>query len=401
MRSIDRIRLRALPLSVLAVGLAVVLTCAEPVRGQEKAKEKARVKVEIDDKTREATKNALAWLAEQQNADGSWSAGRTGAYPNNTAITAYAMLAFMSQGHVPGQGKYGPNVARGARFLIAAQTEDGYIIGRAGNMYCHGMATLALSELWGMTGDDTLKPVVKKAVDLIRRSQWDYTRRDGEKAGGWRYEPRPSGADISVTIMQVMALRSAYNGGLDVPPEVVEKALNYVEDCFLLLEKNPNNAEKSVGGFTYQPGSGQTGFARTAAGVCILELFDNPNVADEKGKARRERRQLMIRQGINYLKDHEKYDRNNHYTFYGHYYAVHSLHLFAGQGETEEKRDESWKEWDRWYRTVRDTLLKVQLPNGSWDNRVMDPTSPGPVYQTSISVLVLSTPAHFLPIYQR
>src|SRR5205814_1264019 len=125
-------------------------------------------------KTKEATARALEWLAKQQNADGSWSDTR---YPNNTAITAYAMLAFLSQGHVPGQGKFGPEVAKGARYLIAAQREDGYIIGRGGNMYCHAMATLALCELWGMTGDEELKPVVKKAVELIVGCQ--------SQEGGW------------------------------------------------------------------------------------------------------------------------------------------------------------------------------------------------------------------------
>src|SRR5207245_4574743 len=135
--------------------------------------------------------DALKWLADRQEKngpfEGSWS---DGGYSHNTAITAYAMLAFMSQGHVPGQGKYGPNVARGARFLIAAQRNDGYIIGTGGgNMYCHAMATLALAELWGMTGDDELKPVVKKAVELIVGCQ--------SNEGGWRYNPEPYGSDIS------------------------------------------------------------------------------------------------------------------------------------------------------------------------------------------------------------
>ena len=77
------------------------------------------------------------------------------------------MLAFMSQGHLPNQGKHGPEVAKAARFLMAAQRE-GYIVGaRGGSMYCHGMATLALSELWGQTGDDELKPYVVKAIRLI------------------------------------------------------------------------------------------------------------------------------------------------------------------------------------------------------------------------------------------
>ncbi len=134
----------------------------------------------------------------KQNSDGSWS---DGSYPHNTAITSFALLAFLSQGHLPNQGLYGPEVAKGCRFLLASARADGYLVGtRGGNMYSHAMATLALAEMWGMTGDKDIKPVLTKAVNLIVGSQ--------NHEGGWRYEPRPTGADISVTIMQVMALRA-------------------------------------------------------------------------------------------------------------------------------------------------------------------------------------------------
>src|SRR5437016_335895 len=79
--------------------------------------------VKMDDATKKATAKALEWLKEKQNTDGSFSDGR---YPHNTAITSFALLAFMSQGHLPGQGLYGPEVAKGARFLTAsARPADG------------------------------------------------------------------------------------------------------------------------------------------------------------------------------------------------------------------------------------------------------------------------------------
>src|SRR5262245_43267150 len=172
---------------------------------------RAAADAKMDERTKKATQRALEWLAHRQNADGSWSDGR---YSHNTAITAFALLAFMSQGHLPNQGQFGPEVNKGARFLVAcSRSSDGYLVGaRGGNMYCHGMATLALAELWGQTGDEEIRPVLKKAVDLIVRSQ--------NPQGGWRYEPAPTGADISVTIMQVMALRAAKNAGLHVKDEV-------------------------------------------------------------------------------------------------------------------------------------------------------------------------------------
>src|SRR5437660_7693838 len=208
--------------------------------------------VKMDESARQATAKALDWLAQKQNTDGSWSTQR---FPHNTAVTSFALLAFLSQGHLPNQGIYGPEVAKGCRFLLASSRADGYLVGaRGGNMYCHAMATLALAELWGMTGDEEIKPVLKKAVELIVRCQ--------NAEGGWRYEPAPTGADISVTIMQVMALRAAKNGGLFVPDKTLKNAIAYIKRLY----------QPASGGFCYQRNTEPPGFARSAAGVCVLQL---------------------------------------------------------------------------------------------------------------------------------
>src|SRR5262245_60664140 len=99
----------------------LLLTAAVPVRAQETGKAGL---VKMDEPTRKATARALEWLAARQNVDGSWSDSR---YQHNTAITAFAMLAFMSQGHLPNQGLHGPEVAKGCRFLMASARQDGYL----------------------------------------------------------------------------------------------------------------------------------------------------------------------------------------------------------------------------------------------------------------------------------
>ncbi|HYF01576.1 MAG TPA: hypothetical protein VEJ18_21820, partial [Planctomycetota bacterium] len=185
-----------------AVALVLALAAAAPARAGD---------VEMDPDARKATAKALKWLAANQNADGSWG---TGLYPHNTAVTAFALLAFMSQGHHPGQGLYGPEVAEGTRFLLASEQADGYLVGTfGGNMYAHAMATLALAELWGMAGGEPIRATLERATALIVKSQ--------SPEGGWRYEPAPTGHDISSTIMQVMALRAAKNSGLHVPDQTI------------------------------------------------------------------------------------------------------------------------------------------------------------------------------------
>jgi hypothetical protein len=311
----------------------------------------ARQEAKMDETTRQATARALQWLANKQNPDGSWGEG---AYQHSTAITSFTLLAFMSQGHLPGQGLYGPEVAKGARFLMAAARPDGYIVGaRGGRMYDHGMATLALAELWGNTGDDTIKPILEKAVNLTVRCQ--------SAEGGWRYDPNPFGADISVTIMQVMALRAAKNGGLHVPDQTLKKAIRYINRCYL----------PHIGSFTYQPGSGQPGFARTAAGLCVLFLSG-------------EYKAQQIPRAVQYLK--ANFGGRPHY-WYGHYYAAHAMHQVGG------------KDWVDWYARLKKEMLPQQAPDGSFSRGPADGV--GNTYQTAIAVIVLSVPMDYLPIFQR
>jgi hypothetical protein len=360
--------------------LLTFLFCIPTARAQEK--EKGKVKpVEMSEATKSATAKALNWLKGKQESNGSFS---DGPYIHNTAITAYAMLAFMSQGHMPNQGLYGPEVAKAARFLVAAQRADGYLVGaRGGNMYNHAMATLALAELYGQTNDDALREPVKKATALIVGSQNDDPRYPRDN-GGWRYEPTKLGqADISVTIMQVMALRAAKTAGMHVPDSTKDKALAYIKRCY----------KPQSGGYTYMAGIGTPGFARTAAGLCVL--FLSGEYGDKEGKfaaatdkasvQKRKENQEIIDKSVGYLK--ANFNSPSHF-YYGHYYASHAMHQV----------DDEWEEW--YGRLVQYFVTSnSQSTDGSWTTT--NRREVGPVYQTSIAVIVLSVPAHYLPIFQR
>ena len=83
----------------------VLLAFAVPAFADDKSK-----KGQMDDEVKKATAKALEWLAAKQNADGSWGDAR---YPNNTAITGFALMAFMSQGHVPNRASTARRSPRG------------------------------------------------------------------------------------------------------------------------------------------------------------------------------------------------------------------------------------------------------------------------------------------------
>ena len=112
--------------------------------------------------------------------------------------------------------------------------------------------TLFLGEVYGMTGDEEVKEKLQRAVVLIEKSQ--------NNEGGWRYQPAPYDADISVTICQVMALCAARDAGIKVEKDVIDKSIQYVKCC-----QNPD------GGFSYMADQGNgSGFPRSAAGVAAL-----------------------------------------------------------------------------------------------------------------------------------
>ena len=61
-----------------------------------------------------------------------------------------------------------------------------------------------------MTRRHDLKEKLESAVKLIEDTQ----NQDGQTSrdGGWRYQPRQGDADLSVTVVQVLALRACLGG---------------------------------------------------------------------------------------------------------------------------------------------------------------------------------------------
>jgi hypothetical protein len=295
---------------------------------------------------------SLEYLATKQKPDGSWH--------NNNAINGLALLAFMGRGHVPGRGPYRDVLERGKRFMLVSAQPTGFV--SFSTMYEHGLATLALAEMYGMDQDPELEAKLRKAVELIVKTQ--------SPVGGWRYAPTPADADLSVTVMQIVALRAANNAEIPVPTQTIEKAIAYVKSCAY-----------AGGGFGYQ-GPAQ-GPQTTAAGILSLQLcgrYDDP----------------AIPLALDYIsKLPVKWDNSGaQYFYYFHYYAIQAQFQAGG------------KHWNDWHPKVRELLLSKQNPDGSWD--VPPGTAenegvvgPNKVYWTAMSSLVLEIYMHYLPAYQR
>ncbi len=331
---------------------AVDQQAAEPA---ERGAENRPTANEMTDQLDDGVARGLIYLKAQQNRDGSFGRGR---YGRHVGITALCALAFMSDGHLPGRGEYGDQVAKALQFVLDHSGETGLLAADTshGPMYGHGFAALFLGEVYGMNANDKrVRDALVKAVDLIIGTQND--------EGGWRYNPVPYDADISVTICQIMALRSARNAGIKVPKKTIDKAVDYVRRC-----QNPD------GGFKYMLQAGGSAWPRTAAGVA--SLFYAGIYEDDS-----------IERGLQYLRRTAMPGGRSagqaHY-FYGHYYAVQAMYL-AGADH-----------WRAWWPAIRDELIAKQASTGGWPDH-----HAGGAYATAMSLIILQMPKRYLPIFQR
>src|SRR5438045_2175753 len=181
-----------------------------------------RDSVVVDERTDSVIKAALKFLAAKQLPNGAWgSAEEEQRHP--VAITGYTLMAFQAAGQLPGEGEFGKNVSAGMQYLLDSTAPDGIIGNRNDGqyMYGHGVAAIALAELYGQTRAPTMRSKLEKIIRVIIASQ--------NVEGGWRYRPIAPDADISVTVLQVVALRAAKNGGMEVPQGSLARAVGYVE----------------------------------------------------------------------------------------------------------------------------------------------------------------------------
>ena len=310
---------------------------------------------ELTEAASEAIDRGLAYLLSVQNEDGSWGSER------HVGITSLGLMAFMAKAQFPGSGPHAKELDKAMKWMLAEAEKrpDGYL---GTTMYEHGLATLALSEMWGMTrdpkDDDAIQVALEKAVEVILRSQ--------NPGGGWRYQPQADGGeDTSCTQTVFHSLASARQAGVMVPNETISKLVKYLEFA----------TNREEGAFTYAPhGRARVSMACTAGGTYCAQLAG-------------QRDSEMVAATLRYMKKQMPAIFNGGgYYYYTHYYAIQAM-VQAG--------DDYYAEW---YPQIRDALITKQNKNGSWDK---GSRGGGSSYSTPMAIIILATPHRYIPIYQR
>ncbi|WP_236621423.1 hypothetical protein [Rhodopirellula sallentina] len=329
----------------------------------------------LPDAVDRAVQRGVDSLLRFQNEDGSITDRR-----HATAMTSLAIMALASVGVVSGEDSpRGRAMERAIEYVLHPRNQtDGYFGRRDGSrMYGHGIATLMLTEVLGMGSSiaqngrihDALDPAIK----LILKSQT--VNKPKSLQGGWRYTPDARDSDLSVSVWQVMALRSAKNDGLDVPSDAIDRAVAYLVNSYTTPLDDRGIPEEPVGGFAYTPGTRRPSFSMTAAGLLAMQTcgrYESPLVS---GAAK-------------WLLEHPPKTQDRFF-FYGMYYYAQGMHQVGGEAAETANR------------LTTELLLRLQSRAGHWLNAEGEEHNIGIVYATTLAVLSLSVRYHYLPIYQR
>jgi len=358
------------PNAVMPTGPVMPTTIGVALTGREPGMKQAMLKSGGGTaKTEGAVALGLRWLAGQQHRSGMWSL--SGPYADGSATenpesaTAMALLAFQGAGYTPmgdPQHDFTRVVRRGWTALLTRLDSDGkffHEVPTSHQLYTQAQCTIALCELYAMTGDEQYYEAAQRAVDYCVRIQ--------TPEGGWRYNPGAD-SDMSVTGWFVMALQSARMAGIEVPSPVFEKI-----EAFL------NSVERDEGArYAYQPRHGAT-LALTAEGLLCRQYLGWP----------RDDQRLTL--GTEYLVANlPEWNKRNVYYWY---YATQVLHHMEGQ---------SWRTWNGEMRTLLpEHQVKRGRERGSWDpkgDRWGD--AGGRLYVTCLSIYVLEVYSRHLPLYR-
>ncbi len=315
----------------------------------------------------QAVELGIQWIIEHQQSNGSWRffhhrgacdgrCANQGTKESSSAATGLALLSILGAGYSHHAGPYQTQVQKGLDFLRGRMRKTSF----GGSfvedtMYDQGIVTLALSEAYIMTKDETLREPVELAMKYIVAAQ--------HSTGGWRYRAGEAPGDITVTGWQLMALKSCQRAGFHPPLRTISLA-----EAFVL---NLTDDEYTFGYMKRTDGTQAT----SAIGMlCRLYLGAQRNSGTFAMAA-----ENLISQGPSRT------------DIYYNYYATLDLHHLNSQ------------HWDLWNQQMREYLVKTQDRRGhqlgSWYFPDKHGKVGGRLYTTAMAIMILEVYYRYMPLY--
>jgi hypothetical protein len=309
----------------------------------------------------QSVSRALAYLSRQQQPDGSFT-GFDETSPRGLPA-ALALLAFLSNGHTPTEGRYALTVHNVIDYLVRYFPED-EDFGRSDGSGTRGQAliTIALSQACGTDHDRNQRQQIRA---MLGRALTAIVKAQDPQTGGWAMDGRGP-PQLQATALMVLALRSLDDAGIPAPPSTTTRAADFARSCLA----------KDRRGFV-ERGAGQPTPLSTSAGVIVLLSSGAAKPADWT-----EALGASAKKG---------FDPNAPDALTSIYLGAVAARLCGGAGFGA-----AWNP----LRDVFQSKLK-QSEDGSWLPPHAPPIGTGAVEATSLAVMTLTMPNRVLPLYGR
>lgn len=361
-RCVQLASMRSLSLAVLVVGSLVTGT----VTGQ--------------DKQAEVVKKGLAFLAESQADDGTFSRQA------GPGLTALAITAGLRNGLTAEE----PWVAKGLEALEGFVKPDGGIYGgdRLRNYEtCIAVVCFAEANKSGQY-DEVLSNADKFLKGLQYGSKGDKDASDPWFGGvGYGGPERP---DLSNTAYLVQALRATGNSEDD---EAIQRALTFVARCQNLQDRDDSDPVKAAfndGGFTYvvpteesgDDGESSDGGLRSYGSMTYSGLKSMIYAGLSKEDKR-------VKAAIDWIGKHYSVTENPGQGTAGLFYYYNTFATALDVSGVDKLTDEEGTEHD-WRGDLVEQLAKTQSDNGSWTNENQRWLEGDPNLSTSFALIALA-----------
>lgn len=197
---------------------------------------------------------ALIYLALSQQSDGA-IAPAGASRPERLQTTSAVLLAFLSAGHTPDEGRFGRVVARATNFLLVAEADAQTDVETSAHV------AFALSQVLGVESDpfrlDRLRAQLPRYARHLLERQIPVSRT--EIGGAWSLaDGKPS---LRLTALVMVALRALDSSGTEVPGNALGAASGYLMSC-----RHPSGA------FSERPREGEPSRQATAAAIIAFTL---------------------------------------------------------------------------------------------------------------------------------
>ena len=321
-----------------------------------------------DIRTANAIVQGLWWLARHQDSDGKWDAAAYTAHCtkerlckdlnvtptlSNEGVTAAAVLAMLGDGNTPNRGKFRQSVARGLDWLQGRQQANGsFGIESPGDrqyLLAHAMATGALAEAYGMTGDPRYRASAQKATEfLIAR---DVPLPDNPDAGGEL---------AAFATARMVALNAADLARLDVPRQAIQSTAAALAKA----ASQPTTAYTSPGPAT------ANGSSRVSTGMMALLAPGSET-----------NRSLLLGEVGRLHSDPPDWRKNG------------QVYWLLGSVIMKKAEPDAYRHW---YQALQQTLIRNQRESGhaigSWVPKDTGSQLGGRVFSTALSIMALEVP---------